>query len=133
MAGGGPADRAIDAEEAENKDFMRLDHVEGYHELSSKTRIYFATAVATWDADFYVKVDDDVHVNLGTSNAAAYQALFLVNSLIELHICSFVCRDAHNQTGEVQGTAEGVRRLHEVWASSVTAVSEIICMPNSHP
>jgi mitotic spindle assembly checkpoint protein MAD1 len=78
MAGGGPADRAIDAEEAENKDFMRLDHVEGYHELSSKTRIYFATAVATWDADFYVKVDDDVHVNLGTSNAAAYQAFFLV-------------------------------------------------------
>jgi mitotic spindle assembly checkpoint protein MAD1 len=66
-AGGGPADRAIDAEEAEYKDFMRLeDHVEGYHELSSKTRIYFATAVATWDADFYVKVDDDVHVNLGT-------------------------------------------------------------------
>ena len=37
-AGGGPADRAIDAEEAENKDFMRLDHVEGYHELSSKTK-----------------------------------------------------------------------------------------------
>ena len=65
--GGGAADRAIDAEEAENRDFMRLqDHVEGYHELSSKTRIYFAAAVATWDADFYVKVDDDVHVNLGT-------------------------------------------------------------------
>ncbi|KAK1668689.1 hypothetical protein QYE76_056848 [Lolium multiflorum] len=76
-AGGGPADRAIDAEEAEYKDFMRLeDHVEGYHELSSKTRIYFATAVATWDADFYVKVDDDVHVNLGmlTSRLAKYRA-----------------------------------------------------------
>ncbi|CAM0883892.1 unnamed protein product [Alopecurus aequalis] len=75
-AGGGPADRAIDAEEAENKDFMRLDHVEGYHELSSKTRIYFATAVATWDADFYVKVDDDVHVNLGmlTTRLAKYRA-----------------------------------------------------------
>ncbi|KAM0890865.1 hypothetical protein ACQ4PT_026765 [Festuca glaucescens] len=76
-AGGGPADRAIDAEEADNKDFMRLeDHVEGYHELSSKTRIYFATAVATWDADFYVKVDDDVHVNLGmlTTRLAKYRA-----------------------------------------------------------
>lgn len=41
------------------------DHVEGYHELSSKTQIYFSTAVAKWDADFYIKVDDDVHVNLG--------------------------------------------------------------------
>lgn len=41
------------------------DHVEGYLELSAKTKIYFATAVALWDADFYVKVDDDVHVNIG--------------------------------------------------------------------
>jgi hypothetical protein len=64
--GGGALDRALDAEEAETRDFLRLDHAEGYHELSSKTRIYFTTAVATWDADFYVKVDDDVHLNLGT-------------------------------------------------------------------
>lgn len=63
---GGALDRAIDVEDAETRDFMRLDHVEGYHELSSKTRIYFTAAVATWDAAFYVKVDDDVHVNLGT-------------------------------------------------------------------
>jgi hypothetical protein len=63
---GGALDRAIDVEDAETRDFMRLDHVEGYHELSSKTRTYFTAAVATWDADFYVKVDDDVHVNLGT-------------------------------------------------------------------
>ncbi|XP_010911041.1 beta-1,3-galactosyltransferase 7-like isoform X2 [Elaeis guineensis] len=58
-------DQAIDAEEAQHNDFLRLDHVEGYHKLSAKTKIYFATAVAKWDADFYVKVDDDVHVNLG--------------------------------------------------------------------
>ncbi|VFQ59825.1 unnamed protein product [Cuscuta campestris] len=62
---GGVLDRAIDAEEAEHKDFLRLNHVEGYHELSTKTQIYFSTAAAKWDADFYVKVDDDVHVNLG--------------------------------------------------------------------
>lgn len=62
---GGVLDRAIDAEEAEHKDFLRLKHVEGYHELSTKTRLYFSTAVSIWDADFYVKVDDDVHVNLG--------------------------------------------------------------------
>lgn len=42
------------------------EHVEGYLELSAKTKTYFATAAALWDADFYVKVDDDVHVNIGT-------------------------------------------------------------------
>lgn len=62
---GGILDRAIEAEDAQHSDFLRLDHVEGYHELSMKTKIYFATAVSRWDADFYVKVDDDVHVNLG--------------------------------------------------------------------
>lgn len=41
------------------------EHVEGYLELSAKTKIFFATAVSMWDADFYVKVDDDVHVNIG--------------------------------------------------------------------
>ncbi|KAK8950869.1 Beta-1,3-galactosyltransferase 7 [Platanthera zijinensis] len=58
-------DRAIDSEEDQHGDFLRLDHVEGYHELSAKTKIFFSTAVAKWDAEFYVKVDDDVHVNLG--------------------------------------------------------------------
>lgn len=41
------------------------NHIEGYRELSSKTQTYFSTAVAKWDADFYIKVDDDVHINLG--------------------------------------------------------------------
>nr|KAJ0218020.1 hypothetical protein LSAT_V11C300151940 [Lactuca sativa] len=58
-------DRAIDSEESQHKDFLRLKHVEGYHELTAKTRTFFATAYANWDAKFYVKVDDDVHVNLG--------------------------------------------------------------------
>ncbi|KAF8687360.1 hypothetical protein HU200_043046 [Digitaria exilis] len=63
---GGIIDRAIQAEDKKHGDFMRLDHVEGYLELSGKTRTYFATAVALWDANFYVKVDDDVHVNIAT-------------------------------------------------------------------
>ncbi|RWR87413.1 beta-1,3-galactosyltransferase 7-like protein [Cinnamomum micranthum f. kanehirae] len=42
-----------------------IEHIEGYHELSAKTKTFFSTAVAKWDAEFYVKVDDDVHVNLG--------------------------------------------------------------------
>ncbi|PIN01573.1 Galactosyltransferase [Handroanthus impetiginosus] len=62
---GGVLDRAIDSEDAEHGDFLRLKHVEGYHELSTKTRLFFSTAVAIWDAEFYVKVDDDIHVNLG--------------------------------------------------------------------
>ena len=33
--------------------------------MSAKTKNFFSTAVAKWDAEFYVKVDDDVHVNLG--------------------------------------------------------------------
>ncbi|CAN6177097.1 unnamed protein product [Urochloa humidicola] len=63
---GGIVDRAIQAEDKKHGDFMRLEHVEGYLELSGKTRTYFATAVALWDANFYVKVDDDVHVNIAT-------------------------------------------------------------------
>ncbi|KAI5672018.1 hypothetical protein M9H77_12382 [Catharanthus roseus] len=58
-------DRAIDLEDAQHKDILRLEHVEGYHELSAKTKAFFSTAVTEWDADFYIKVDDDVHVNLG--------------------------------------------------------------------
>ncbi|KAJ1703925.1 hypothetical protein LUZ63_003704 [Rhynchospora breviuscula] len=63
---GGIVDRAIEAEDKKHGDFMRLDHVEGYLELSGKTKTYFATAVSMWDADFYIKVDDDVHVNIAS-------------------------------------------------------------------
>ncbi|CAI0447757.1 unnamed protein product [Linum tenue] len=37
-------DRAIDSEDAQHQDFLRLEHVEGYHELSAKTKIFFSTA-----------------------------------------------------------------------------------------
>lgn len=63
---GGILDRAIEAEARKHGDFLRLDHVEGYLELSAKTKKYFATAVSLWDAEFYIKVDDDVHVNIAT-------------------------------------------------------------------
>ena len=62
---GGALGKALDSEEANHKDFLRLSHVEGYHELSTETRLYFSTAASIWDAELYVKVDDDVHVNLG--------------------------------------------------------------------
>ncbi|EYU34029.1 hypothetical protein ABFS82_13G015100 [Erythranthe guttata] len=63
---GGILDRAIEAEDRKHGDLLRLDHVEGYLELSAKTKKYFATAVSLWDAEYYVKVDDDVHVNIAT-------------------------------------------------------------------
>lgn len=63
---GGILDRAIEAEDKKHGDLLRLDHVEGYLELSAKTKKYFATAVSLWDAEYYVKVDDDVHVNIAT-------------------------------------------------------------------
>lgn len=43
----------------------KQEHREGYMALSAKTKTFFATAVSLWDAEFYIKVDDDVHVNLG--------------------------------------------------------------------
>ncbi|GAB2215523.1 hypothetical protein Droror1_Dr00019910 [Drosera rotundifolia] len=67
---GGILDKAIEAEDKKHGDFLRLEHVEGYLELSAKTKKYFATAVVLWDADFYVKVDDDVHVNIATLGSA---------------------------------------------------------------
>ncbi|KAH7314737.1 hypothetical protein KP509_21G018200 [Ceratopteris richardii] len=75
--GDGIQDHAINAEDGEHGDFLKLDHIEGYHELSAKTKIYFATASAKWDADFFVKVDDDVHVNLGvlSSILAKYRSV----------------------------------------------------------
>ena len=82
--GGGALDRALDAEEAETRDFLRLDHAEGYHELSSKTRTYFTTAVATWDADFYVKVDDDIHLNLGTYVTCCHSLQFAASRVKSL-------------------------------------------------
>ncbi|KAA3470570.1 putative beta-1,3-galactosyltransferase 2 isoform X1 [Gossypium australe] len=45
-----------------SKHIIGEDHVEGYIELPIKPKMYFATALALWDANFYVNVDDDVHI-----------------------------------------------------------------------
>ena len=42
------------------------DHEEGPDELPKKAKNFIASAAATYDADFYVKVDDDVYVNPGS-------------------------------------------------------------------
>lgn len=94
---GGILDKAIEAEDKMHGDFLRLviivfhscknrictsshlpfllceqEHVEGYHQLSGKTKTYFSTVVSLWDAEFYVKVDDDIHVNLGKHDNPAF-------------------------------------------------------------
>ncbi|AQK64431.1 putative beta-13-galactosyltransferase 4 [Zea mays] len=88
---GGILDRAIDAEDRKHGDFMRLDHVEGYLELAAKTKAYFVAAVSTWDAEYYVKVDDDVHVNIAH------------------------CSDSWKHAGEAPLQAASLRWLHEIW------------------
>ncbi|KAE8720299.1 putative beta-1,3-galactosyltransferase 8 [Hibiscus syriacus] len=57
---GGVLDKALDKEEAEYNDFLRLNHVEGYHQPGIQKII----------------VDDDVHVNLGmlATTVAQYRA-----------------------------------------------------------
>ncbi|GKA47863.1 probable beta-1,3-galactosyltransferase 2 isoform X1 [Tanacetum coccineum] len=66
---GGILDRAIEAEDRKHGDFSRLEHIEGYLELSAQTKTYFTTVVALWDANFYFKEDNDVHVNIATLGA----------------------------------------------------------------
>lgn len=40
-------------------------HEEAAEELPSKAKFFFSTAVETWDAEFYVKVEDNINLDLG--------------------------------------------------------------------
>lgn len=68
------------------------EHVEGYLELSAKTKAYFTTAFAMWDADFYVKVDDDVHVNIGENKLSYFNSIVMFLVISILRLCSFLLR-----------------------------------------
>ncbi|KAF6158090.1 hypothetical protein GIB67_014884 [Kingdonia uniflora] len=62
---GDSLDRIIDEENRMTKDFLILDnHEEAQEELPRKTKIFFSTAVENWDAEFYVKVDDSISLDL---------------------------------------------------------------------
>ena len=52
--------------------YLQEDHVEGSEEFANKAKNFFSVAVETWDADFYMKVDDDVLVNIGMSQSIIY-------------------------------------------------------------
>ncbi|KAL6523893.1 Hydroxyproline O-galactosyltransferase hpgt2 [Orobanche minor] len=62
---GDSLDRNIDEENRVTNDFLILDrHEEVEEELPKKAKFFFSTAVQMWDADFYVKVNDNVDLNL---------------------------------------------------------------------
>lgn len=62
---GDSLDRNIDEENRVTKDFLIMDgHEEAEEELSKKAKYFFSTAVQLWDADFYIKVNDNVDLDL---------------------------------------------------------------------
>uniref|UniRef100_A0A2N9HMQ7 Hexosyltransferase n=1 Tax=Fagus sylvatica TaxID=28930 RepID=A0A2N9HMQ7_FAGSY len=62
---GDSLDRNIDEENRSTKDFLILDgHEEAQEELPKKAKFFFSTAVQNWDADFFVKVDDNIDLDL---------------------------------------------------------------------
>ncbi|KAM7513294.1 hypothetical protein LguiB_012169 [Lonicera macranthoides] len=62
---GDSLDRKIDEENRSTKDFLILEgHEEAEEELPKKAKFFFSTAVQNWDADFYVKVDDNIDLDL---------------------------------------------------------------------
>ncbi|XP_059462149.1 hydroxyproline O-galactosyltransferase HPGT3 isoform X2 [Corylus avellana] len=62
---GDSLDRNIDKENRSTKDFLILEgHEEAQEELPKKAKFFFSTAVQKWDAEFYVKVDDNIGLDL---------------------------------------------------------------------
>ncbi|XP_010250252.1 PREDICTED: hydroxyproline O-galactosyltransferase HPGT3-like [Nelumbo nucifera] len=62
---GDSLDRSIDEENRQMKDFLILDgHEEAQEELPKKAKFFFSAAVENWDAEFYVKVDDNFNIDL---------------------------------------------------------------------
>ncbi|XXG59125.1 hypothetical protein AAC387_Pa04g1263 [Persea americana] len=62
---GDSLDRNIDDENHLTQDFLILEaHEEAQEELPKKAKYFFATAVESWDAEFYVKIDDSIDIDL---------------------------------------------------------------------
>ncbi|KAL5786023.1 hypothetical protein ACOSQ2_008415 [Xanthoceras sorbifolium] len=62
---GDSLDRNIDEENRMTKDFLILEgHEEAQEELPKKVKLFFSTAVQMWDAEFYVKIDDNIDLDL---------------------------------------------------------------------
>ncbi|KAL8244132.1 hypothetical protein R6Q59_010390 [Mikania micrantha] len=58
---GDSLDRNIDEETRTTKHFLILDgHEEADEESPKNAKFFFSTAVQNWDAEFYVKVDNNI-------------------------------------------------------------------------
>lgn len=44
---------------------IQESHEEAAEELPKKVKFFFSAAIETWDAEFYVKVDDNINLDLG--------------------------------------------------------------------
>jgi hypothetical protein len=44
---------------------IQESHEEAAEELPSKVKFFFSAAIEAWDAEFYVKVDDNINLDLG--------------------------------------------------------------------
>ncbi|KAM0918519.1 hypothetical protein ACQ4PT_009024 [Festuca glaucescens] len=47
---------------------IQESHEEAAEELPSKVKFFFSAAIEAWDAEFYVKVDDNINLDLGSNN-----------------------------------------------------------------
>ncbi|GMJ07732.1 hydroxyproline O-galactosyltransferase 2 [Hibiscus trionum] len=62
---GDSLDRNIDEENHKTRDFLILEgHEEAEEERPKKVKFFFSTAVQNWDAEFYVKVEDRIDIDL---------------------------------------------------------------------
>lgn len=70
MNHGDNSDRDISNENIKENDFLILnDHVETPEEKPKKTKLFFIDALEQWDAEFYVKVNDDIYLNIDALGA----------------------------------------------------------------
>ncbi|VAI71041.1 unnamed protein product [Triticum turgidum subsp. durum] len=62
---GDSLDRNINEENRKTNDFLILEsHEEAAEELPKKVKFFFSAAIEAWDAEFYVKIDDNINLDL---------------------------------------------------------------------
>ncbi|KAL8196268.1 hypothetical protein R6Q57_025268 [Mikania cordata] len=67
---GNNSDSDISNENKRTNDFLILnDHVEALEAQPVKTKLFFIDALQHWDAEFYVKVNDDIYLNIDALGA----------------------------------------------------------------
>ncbi|MQL69442.1 hypothetical protein Taro_001746, partial [Colocasia esculenta] len=113
---GDSLDRIIDEENRRTNDFLILEgHEEATDELPKKAKIFFSSAIETWDAEFYVKADDSINLDLGV----------LEGRLIE------ILQSHHGQTSAYVGCMKSGAVVNEFAPSPSHSQSQIwLCSPS---